>query len=671
MREADISEVTVEQQPTRIGSAVALSDRLMSDLRQARAGSVSPKPTVEEILSSKGLELFDIAPDVLTDLVYAEWMLRLGEGESPLYAEYRSRFPMIAPQLGKQWLLDQSLESLSEETVSRQTLLPTFIPSSDDGPKYPTAIPLDHIGKYKVICALGAGGQANVYRAHHPELGRDVVIKVVRSRWQPDMAVSPQSIPDSLIREVIAEGRLLAQLNHPNIAQVYDVDQANGYPVLVMEYVEGQSLDQYQRTHSLSWQEVAGLLSRVARAVAAAHAQGIVHRDIKPQNIVIRRDGEPKLIDFGLSQMNDAWNQQEQPPGISGTLGFMAPEQARGDITEVGPAVDIFSLGAVLYFLLTGQPPYHGSSTLTGVNLYAILERAKRCEWDREALAVPGFPAALVNICTRAMASLPSERFATAIQLEEALEAFASIRRTKPRTIAPILASVLAIGVLGASIAMFYSGSQSGDDLADDHVLPVFVQSQAGGLSVRIHRESATLELNDAVPIDNGESLSLILQIPAGVSLSLYSINGAGQLQRVATVKSQAVNHAWRYPEEIEKTVPLTGPDGTECLLCIGGTDVELFTDQIQQTWDSPVRWPGLPSSTVLRLVGRKVTVDQRGRDLGTPTESSLTPTDQVTQTLERFVGALDSRFNFIEGLAFCHATAEEEEIGLIPDQKP
>ncbi len=656
--EADVSRLTEGKQRIDLGSSVALSDRLMSDLREARAGGVSPKPTVEDILSSNGLKLDDIAPEVLTDLVYAEWMLRLGEGEIPLHAEYRSRFPMIVSLLGKQWLLDQSLESLCEETVSRQTLLPTFIPSSDDSPVNHAALPQDQIGKYKVICALGAGGQANVYRAHHPELGRDVVIKVVRPRWRPDMALTPQSIPDSLIRQVIAEGRLLAQLNHPNIAQIYDVDQANGYPILVMEYVEGQSLDQYQRTHSLNWQEIAGLLSRVARAVAAAHARGIVHRDIKPQNIVIRRDGEPKLIDFGLSQMNDAWNQQVQPPGISGTLGFMAPEQARGDLSEVGPAVDIFSLGAVLYFLLTGQPPYHGSSTLTGVSLYAILEQAKRCEWDREALAVPELPVALVNICTKALASLPSERYATANHLAEELDAFAVIRKPQPRSAVLILASLLAIGAFTALSSVYFSPKRGGAP-AGDYNHSAFVQSQASSLSVRIHRDSASLDLIDAVPIVNGESLSVMLQIPAGVSVSLYSINGTGQLQRVATVKSQAVNHAWRYPEEMEKTVPLTGPIGTECLLCIGETDTESSMDQIQRSWDLQVRWPGLPASTVLRLVGRKVTVEQRGRDLGSPIESGLTATDQVTQTLERFVGTFDSQCVFIEGLAFCHADAE------------
>ncbi len=658
--EADVSRLTEGKQRIDLGSSVALSERLMSDLRQARAGVVSPKPTVEEILSSKGLKHFDITPDVLTDLVYTEWMLRLGEGETPLHAEYRSRFPMIASLLGKQWLLDQSLESLSEETVSRQTLLPTFIPSSDDIPVDHAALPLDQIGKYKVICALGAGGQANVYRAHHPELGRDVVIKVVRPRWRPDMALTPQSIPDSLIRQVIAEGRLLAHLNHPNIAQIYDVDQANGYPILVMEYVEGQSLDQYQRTHSLSWQEIAGLLSRVARAVAAAHARGIVHRDIKPQNIVIRRDGEPKLIDFGLSQMNDAWNQQVQPPGISGTLGFMAPEQARGDLSEVGPAVDIFSLGAVLYFLLTGQPPYHGSSTLTGVSLYAILEQAKRCEWDREALAVPELPVALVNICTKALASLPSERFATANHLAEALDAFAVIRNPQTRSAVLILASLLAIGAFAALSSVYFSPKRGGAPVGD-YNNTAFVQSQASSLSVRIHRDSASLDLIDAVPIVSGESLSVMLRIPAGISLSLFSINGAGQLQRVATVKSQAVNHAWRYPEDMEKTVPLTGPAGTECLLCIGSTDIVATIDPIQRTWDSPVRWPKLPTSTVLRLVGRKVTIEQRGRDLGPPIKSDLSPTDQIAETLERFVGALDSRYNFIEGLVFCHAPAEEE----------
>ena len=657
--ETDLSRVTVGQRPTDTGSVMSLSDRLMSDLREARTGGVSSKPTVEDVLTSNGFRPIDIAPEVLTDLVYAEWMLRLGEGETPHHAEYQLRFPMISSQLGKQWLLDESLESLSEETISQQSLLPTFIADSDDNSADPTARTREYLGKYKVICALGSGGQADVYRAFHSQLGRDVVIKVVRPKWRTGLSVVPSSISDSRLRQTMAEGRLLAQLTHPNIAQVYDVDEDGGCPLLVMEYVQGQSLDQYQRTHSLSGQDVAGLLSRVARAVAAAHAQGIVHRDIKPQNIVVRSDGEPTLIDFGLAQMNDAWNPQEPLPGISGTLGFMAPEQARGDVTEVGPAADIFSLGAVLYFLLTGMPPYRGSSTLTGVSLLAILERAKRCEWDREALASPGLPATLVSICTRAMASLPSERFATAIQFAEALEAFAAVRKAKPRTAVLVLLSILVIGAVAVSITLFDRSPQNGSDPADARALPVFVQSQVGGMSVRVHRESATMDLNDAVPIVNGESMSVMLQIPAHVSVTLYSINGTGQLQRVATVKSQAVNHAWRYPEEMEKTVPLTGPIGTECLLCIGRTDTESSLDQIQRSWDSQVRWPGLPASTVLRLVGRKVTVEQRGRDLGSPIESGLTPTDQVTQTLERFVGTFDSQCVFIEGLAFCHADAE------------
>jgi serine/threonine protein kinase len=653
----DSSNPILRQQHPEVGS-VPLSDRLMSDLREARAGTVSPKPMVEDVLSSKGLKLQDISGDVLTDLVYAEWMLRLGEGESPRQEEYQLRFPMITTQLRKQWLLEESLESLSEETVSRQTLLPTYIPP-EDGSEHPISIPLEVIGKYKVICELGAGGQANVYRAHHPELSRDVVIKIVRPRGLQDAETTIPSLPDSLIRQVIAEGRLLAQLNHPNIAQIYDADLANGYPILVMEYIEGQSLDQYQRTQSLSWREIADLLARIARATAAAHARGIVHRDIKPQNIVIRRDGVPKLIDFGLSQMNDAWNQQEQPPGISGTLGFMAPEQARGDFTEVGPAVDIFSLGAVLYFLLTGHPPYHGSSSLTGINLFAILDRAKRCEWDRDALEDPKLPVPLVSICTRAMAPLPSERFATAIQFAEALEAFFAVPKANPRTAVLVLLSILVIGVFAVSITLFDRSPQNGSKPADTQALPVFVQSQVGSMSVRVHRDSVTMDLNDAVPIADGESMSVMIQIPAHVSVTLYSINGTGQLQRVATVKSQEVNHAWRYPEEVEKTVPLTGPIGTECLLCIGETDTESSMDQIQQFWDSHVRWPALPASTVLRLVGRKVTVEQRGRDLGSPIESGLTPTDQVTQTLERFVGTIGSQTVFIEGLVFCHADAK------------
>lgn len=647
-----------------------VSNRLISELRQARVDAKSPDPTVEQILQSQGIHLNEIDPEVLTDLVYSEWMLRLEQGEVPSRSEYLLRFPRISKLLEKQWSLDESLAGLVDDSHPNPSLAQTVIPSSGVISASSHGQIPDYIGKYKVICPLGAGGQADVFRALHPELGRDVVIKVMRSGWLPQSHSTPDTRDDPRIQPALAEGRLLAQLKHPHVAQIYDIDQDRGTPFLVMEYVPGQSLDQYQRTHTLNWQQSARLLADVAQAVAAAHAQGIIHRDIKPQNIVVTPDGHPKLIDFGLAQLNDAWHQHEQNPGLSGTLGYMAPEQARGETGAVGPHSDIFSLGAVLYYLLTGQPPYHGSPTLTGVSVFAILEKAKRCEWDREALASPHLPRTLVAICTRALSAQPANRFASASHFATALDDFANGSAIRHRR---IIMAALAIICCGA---VYFSTGRWPDNLTpvssdavhkSPHVPPQFTR---GTFQLHVHQEGIAVPLTEAVPLPNGRPVSVECFVPAGFSIGLFAINGQQEIQHIISVPKFTTDRQWRYPAAEEATVPLTGPVGTECLLVIGSTESECPVERIRNAWSTDQAWPALPKSNVLRLVDSTVSFEQRDRDLGQPTATGFTPVDQVIRSLRHFLEVLHSQDLFIEGLAFCHTGEDSDpESSTTPDR--
>src|SRR5438105_4886426 len=223
------------------------------------------------------------------------------------------------------------------------------------------------IGKYLVVGELDSGGQAIVYRALHPTLDKELVIKLSR---EPVDAESDDR--DLLVRE----GKMLASLEHPNLARVYDLDFHGDLPFIVMEYVRGRNLADYAGTR-LPPRRAAGIVAAVARALAVVHRRGIVHQDIKPRNILIDENDRPKLIDFGLARMRHAWEHPDEPFG--GTPAYTSPEQARGDDALVTTRSDLFSLGGVLYFLLVGHAPFDARTPDES------MERARRCDFDRAA----------------------------------------------------------------------------------------------------------------------------------------------------------------------------------------------------------------------------------------------------------------------------------------------
>jgi eukaryotic-like serine/threonine-protein kinase len=201
-------------------------------------------------------------------------------------------------------------------------------------------------GRYAIERTLGTGGMAVVYLARDEELGRPVAIKVLVERFSGD---------EEFRERFVREARMAAGLAHPNIVSIYDAGEEDGKPFIVMEYVEGTTLaDEVARRKRIPPDEVVDLALQACGALAHAHDAGLVHRDVKPQNLLLRTDGVLKIADFGIARTADATS-LTQVGTVLGTAQYLSPEQAAGE--QVTAAADLYSLGAVLYELLTGQPP--------------------------------------------------------------------------------------------------------------------------------------------------------------------------------------------------------------------------------------------------------------------------------------------------------------------------
>ena len=214
---------------------------------------------------------------------------------------------------------------------------------------------LPRIPGYEVEELLGRGGMGIVYKARHLRLNRFVALKM--------LIAGAYAAPRERAR-FQREAEAVASLRHPNIVSVYDVGDHEGWPYFTMEFLEGGSLAQGLAGTPQPARHAAAVLTTLAEAVQAAHSAGIVHRDLKPANILLTAIGTPKVADFGLARHFDGEAGITQSGARLGTPSYMAPEQASGKAGQIGPAADIYSLGALLYEMLTGRPPFRGETAL-------------------------------------------------------------------------------------------------------------------------------------------------------------------------------------------------------------------------------------------------------------------------------------------------------------------
>jgi serine/threonine protein kinase len=262
---------------------------------------------------------------------------------------------------------------------------------------------------YEVLEELGRGGMGVVYKAQQVSLNRPVALKMIRD--------SALASPEQLTR-LRTEANAAARLQHPHIVQIYDLYQHNGLPFYAMEYVPGGTLAQGLQRQPQPPRRAAELVEKLARAVHYAHQQGIIHRDLKPANVLIAPDGTPKISDFGLAKQLDARSGMTPSSAIVGTPSYMAPEQASGKSKDIGPATDVYALGALLYEALTGRPPFEGESIL------ATLDQVRFQEPVPPTQVQPDVPADLEEVCLRCLQKEPERRYPSAAALAEDLQRF-------------------------------------------------------------------------------------------------------------------------------------------------------------------------------------------------------------------------------------------------------
>jgi serine/threonine protein kinase len=262
---------------------------------------------------------------------------------------------------------------------------------------------------YEIIEEIARGGMGVVVRAREKKLNRIVALKMILGGKLAD---------ESDIKRFYIEAAAAAALQHPGIVPIYEVGNVDGQHFYSMQLVEGASLKERLSNGPLTAKVAAGLIQQVAAAVHYAHEHSIIHRDLKPENVLLTRDGKPMVTDFGLAKSIESDDNLTQSGQILGTPGYMAPEQALGQIDQQGPGVDIYSLGALLYFLLTGRPPFQAASTLE--TLDQVVKQTPVSPRDLN----PSVPRDLETICLKCLSKESRQRYFSASALAEDLERF-------------------------------------------------------------------------------------------------------------------------------------------------------------------------------------------------------------------------------------------------------
>jgi len=346
------------------------------------------------------------------ELLALEIELRRERGDRPCPTEYLARFP--------------GLENLIEETLRDSELVageppPTAAWNSAtlgdadagaaDGLTSGRPVPPgeERVGDYLLLEEIARGGMGIVYKARHLELKRLVALKMILS--------GSLATPAERAR-FRREAELAANLDHPNIVPIYEVRDQDGMLFFSMKLVEGGNLAHHLAAYANNPRATARLVETLAQALHYAHGKGFIHCDLKPSNILIDRDGQPRITDFGLARRTAENSSLTATGAILGTPSYMAPEQASGQRQSIGPATDVYGLGAILYELLTGRPPFRTSTMMETV--LQVLERDPVPPHE----LVSGLPRELETICLKCLEKMPEDRYPTAQALADDLERF-------------------------------------------------------------------------------------------------------------------------------------------------------------------------------------------------------------------------------------------------------
>ena len=484
------------------------------------------------------------------------------------------------------------------------------------GPPPPTAI-----GRYVVLDRLAQGGQAMTYRAYHPGLRREVVLKVADA---PAAAGA-----DPLLAQ---EGRILAELRHPNLVPVFDLELHDGRVVLALEPVAGRTAAEWAAAERPDPRRAAAVVAGAARGLGAAHRHGVSHLDVTPRNVLVQADGTPRVIDFGLAR-HAGWLAPPAAGGSGGTPAYLSPEQAnlRGD--RLGPRTDVFGLGGLLYFLLTGQPLYPGGFS-------DALTAARTAAFDPAPLAAAGVPPRLRAVCRKALALDPDDRYPNGDAVAAALAT-----ALRPRWRQPLRAGLAGAGLFAvAVVAGWLIGRPR----------PVPLPPLELGVEVEVQRAEVLRPLADALPVRAGEKLRVRVRVPKETAVGLYSVNATQLVVPLAHYPAGEEREEFFPPQS--KLSVLGGPAGNDLLLAVGRAGGPVDDAEVARLWAGSPAWVPLPDDVAMRVRGDRVEwATGRPRDV-TEVVADDSPAEQVRQRLDGFRGRLRAAgLGRCDGVAFGH----------------
>jgi serine/threonine-protein kinase len=398
------------------------------------------------------------------------------------------------------------------------------------------APPAGPIPGYQVLEELGRGGMGIVYKARQLSLDRLVALKMI-------LPEAPAG--DAEIARFRSEAQTVACLQHPNVVQIYEVGELDGRPFLSLEYVDGGTLAQ-KAGRPWPVRQAAQVVEALARGVHAAHRRGVVHRDLKPSNILLTSDGTPKVTDFGIAKRLAGGLGHTRAGAILGTPCYMAPEQAIGRTDEIGPHTDVWALGAILYELLTGRPPFMAESAID------ILQKVKF-----EEPVAPGrlrfqLPRSLETICLTCLHKDSARRYASALALADDLQAFLEgrpIAARPPGTLEraaawvqrrPTVAALAAVG--GAAAVGLGAGAWWYNPLAVSAVAVLAFVTAVWWHGVRLRAALREAARQQAIAERQVERMNLVLEL----TYRLVTITDTDELLRVIGETSARITHADR-----------------------------------------------------------------------------------------------------------------------------
>lgn len=368
--------------------------------------------------------------EALCDLILGEMVLREGLGERPRLEEYVRHFPKCADLLTERYRHELATALPAAATLDMPGGIGATLNLS---PSHSAeTIQLDEAGQlaaqqeafvqgapqipgYLILSELGRGGMGVVYRAKQLAANRDVALKVVRNDVLDTL---PLPSRNSTLARFLHEAHAAARLEHDNLVPVYDVGESGGLRYYAMRFVEGTSLYDMLRNKALSNQDAARYIEPVARGLHYAHEKGVLHRDLKPHNIIVEaKSGRPMLTDFGLAKFIEERNELTHAGDVMGTPSYMSPEQAR-DSGKVTPLADVYSLGATLYHVLTSRPPFQAA------NIAETIRQVLDAEPVAPRRLNPAIDRDLETICLKCLQKEPARRYASALALADDLQRY-------------------------------------------------------------------------------------------------------------------------------------------------------------------------------------------------------------------------------------------------------